>query len=193
MRLKQQIVQILIQEIVANIDENRREVVLLIHWAGGRHSELRVKKSETAKHRHCTSLDAVEVTSKMAEKFPDEQIASTLNRFRRRTGADNPGNENRVYFARHHHGMPSFDASQAGPNELVTLQQAALRLRLSPPSVCKMVEANILPGDQVVECAPWPIPVTALELRKAAMNLKNRVRVSRNENHENQQCLFSSS
>src|SRR2546426_1135066 len=66
MRLKQRIVRILIQEIVADVDENGREVVLLIHWAGGRHSELRVKKSDTGKHGHCTSLDAVEVISKMA-------------------------------------------------------------------------------------------------------------------------------
>ena len=44
MRLKQRIVRILVHEIVADVDENNREIVLLIHWAGGRHSELRVKK-----------------------------------------------------------------------------------------------------------------------------------------------------
>ncbi len=44
MRLKQRIVHILIEEIVADVDESAREIVLLIHWAGGRHSELRVKK-----------------------------------------------------------------------------------------------------------------------------------------------------
>src|SRR5215471_20435792 len=44
MRLKQRIVRILIREIVVDIDEEKREIVLLIHWAGGRHSELRIKK-----------------------------------------------------------------------------------------------------------------------------------------------------
>ena len=196
MRLKQRIVRILIQEVVADIDENSRETVLLIHWAGGRHSELRVKKSETGKHRHCTSLDAIDVIRKMAGKFSDEQIAATLNRLRLRTGADNPWNENRVYSVRHHHSLPSFDPTQCSSSELVTLEQAALRLGLSPPSVRKMIEASILPGYQVVECAPWQIPVAALdreEVRNAAMNLKNRVRVSRNGNHESQQSLFSGS
>ena len=59
-----------------------------------------------------------------------------------------------------------------------------------------MIEANILPGYQLVECAPWQIPVAALdteEVRKAAINLKNRVRVSRNENQDKQQRLFSGS
>src|SRR6516162_6719690 len=75
MRLKQRIVRILIQEIVADIDESSREIVLLIHWAGGHPSELRVKKGEGGKNRYCTSLEATEVIRKMAGQFSDEQIA----------------------------------------------------------------------------------------------------------------------
>ena len=45
MRLKQRIVRILIEEIVADVDEATTEIVLLIHWTGGRHSELRMKKN----------------------------------------------------------------------------------------------------------------------------------------------------
>jgi hypothetical protein len=59
-----------------------------------------------------------------------------------------------------------------------------------------MIEAKILPGYQVVECAPWQIPVAALEteeVRKAAINLKNRLPIAQNGNHENQQSLFSGS
>jgi len=196
MRLKQRIVRILIQEIVADIDETSREVVLLIHWAGGRHSELRVKKSETGKHRYCTSLEAIDVIRKMAGKFSDEQIATTLNRLRLRTGADNAWNENRIYSVRHHHDLPSFDPNQSSSSEFVTLEQAAQRLDLSPPSVRKMIELKILTGHQIVECAPWQIPITELdreEVRKAAINLRNRVRVSRSGNHQNQPRLFSGS
>jgi hypothetical protein len=195
-RLKQRIVRILIQEIVADIDEGSREVVLLIHWAGGRHSELRVKKSETGKHRRCTSPEAIDVIRKMAGKFPDAQIAATLNRLHLRTGADNAWNENRVYSVRHHHGLPSFGPSQTTSSEFVTLEQAAQRLDLSPPSVRKMIDLKILTAHQIVECAPWQIPVTELdreEVRKTAIDLRNRVRVSRNENHKNQQDLFSGS
>jgi hypothetical protein len=43
MRLKQRIVRILVHEIVVDVNEKDHEVVLLIHWAGGRHSELREK------------------------------------------------------------------------------------------------------------------------------------------------------
>jgi hypothetical protein len=40
MRLKQRIVHILVEEIVAHVKESSREIILLIHWAGGRHSEI---------------------------------------------------------------------------------------------------------------------------------------------------------
>ncbi|MBV8451405.1 MAG: recombinase family protein, partial [Deltaproteobacteria bacterium] len=92
MRLKQRITRILIREIVADVDEDEREIILLVHWVGGRHSELRLKKSETGRHRHCTNADAIEMVRKMAGKFPDEQIAATLNRLRLRTGAGNAWN-----------------------------------------------------------------------------------------------------
>src|SRR5260370_42682811 len=86
-------VRILIREIVVDVDEEKHEVVMLLHWAGGRHSELRIKKNADGRHRRCTSLEAVEVVRRMAGRFSDEQIASTLNRLGMRTGARNTWNE----------------------------------------------------------------------------------------------------
>ena len=129
----------------------------------------------------------------MAGKFPDEQIAATLNRLRLRTGADNTWNESRVYSVRHHHHLAAFDPNDVTRGE-VTLKEAAQRLDLSPPSVRKLIEAKILPGVQVVECAPWQIPVQALEMevvRREAANLKNRVRVPRNQACDEQRSIFS--
>jgi hypothetical protein len=57
-RLKQRLVRILIDEIVVDVDEKSSEVVLVIHWSGGRHSELRVKKNGIGKHRRCTAEPA---------------------------------------------------------------------------------------------------------------------------------------
>jgi len=87
MRLKQRLVRILIDKIVVDVDEKISEVVLVIHWSGDRHSELRVKKNATGKHRRCTDIEAIGVIRQMAERFSDEQIAATLNRLGLRTGA----------------------------------------------------------------------------------------------------------
>jgi hypothetical protein len=42
MRLKHRIVRILIHQIVRDVNEKDHQTVLLIHWACGRHFELRV-------------------------------------------------------------------------------------------------------------------------------------------------------
>ena len=65
-RLKQRIVRILIKEIVADVAADKQEIVLLIHWTGDRHSELRIKKNQTGKHRRCTGIEAVQVIRSMA-------------------------------------------------------------------------------------------------------------------------------
>ena len=138
MRLKQRIVRILIREIIAEVEEKSREGVLLIHWAGGRHSEVRVKKSETGRSRRCTDPKAIEVIRQMAGKFGDQQIAGTLNRLRLRTGVGNTWNASRVHSARCYYHLPAL-AQNDQPSE-VTLQVAAERLNVSQSIVRRMIE-----------------------------------------------------
>ena len=67
MRLKQRLVRILIDEIVADVDQQSSEIVLVIRWSGGRHSELRVKKNGIGKHRRCTDIEPIAIIRQMAE------------------------------------------------------------------------------------------------------------------------------
>jgi hypothetical protein len=61
--------------------------VLVIHWAGGRHSEVRIPRPKAGDHRHRTGPDAEGVVRRMAGAWPDREIAASLNRLRLRTGA----------------------------------------------------------------------------------------------------------
>jgi len=191
-KLKQRIVHILIQEIVADVDEEKDEIVLLIHWSGGRHSEHRMRKPATGRHGRCTSLDAIDVIRKMAGKFTDEQIAGTLNRLGLHTGAGNTWNEMRIRTARHHNKFPSFDPSCS--NGTLTLMEAAERLNVSPTVVRRLIQEGIMPATQVVSCAPWEIPVAALDseaVQKAVRKIRNRVVSPRSQNPEEQFSIFS--
>jgi len=194
MRLKQRIVRILVEEVVADVDEGSREIVLLIHWAGGRHSELRVKKRALGQHRWSTSLEAIEVVRQMAGKFTDELIAATLNRLGLRTGIGNTWNKQRVYSLRQYQKFPGFDPDHA--RAMITLKEAAERLHVSAASVRRMIAEKKLPATQVVECAPWEIPAEALEselVRKAVSNIKDRVTRPQTHNVDGQQDMFSES
>jgi excisionase family DNA binding protein len=192
MRLKQRIMRILIEEIIADVDENSRDIVLLIHWAGGRHSELRLKKRETGQHRRCTSMEAVEVVRQMAGRFTDELIAATLNRLGMRTGVGNTWDKDRVYSLRNYHRLPSFDPRH--PRTTVTLKEAAQRLQVSEGTVRQMIKQKKLPATQVVECAPWEIPVEALdseEVPKMIARIRNGNTRPPKQTSEEQQTLFS--
>ena len=126
MRLKQRIARILIQEIIAEVDDSANEVSHLIHWAGGRHSELRVKKNLTGQHSRCTSLEAVEIIRQLAGRFPDAQIAATLNRLGLKTGSGNNWIELRIRTARSYHGLPAYDPTLR--QDILTLEEASERL-----------------------------------------------------------------
>jgi DNA invertase Pin-like site-specific DNA recombinase len=158
--LKQRIVRILVEELVVDVDEENKEIVLLIHWAGGRHSELRVSKRGTGQQGQATGMEAIEVVRRMCGKFADGEIAATLNRLSLRTGAGNGWNAQRVYGLRRHHEMLN-EVSKA-ENRTVTLQQAAARLGVSELNVRRMIEQKVLPATQVVPSAPWEIPPDAL-------------------------------
>jgi hypothetical protein len=192
MRLKQRIVRILVHEIVADVDENNHEVVLLIHWAGGRHSELRVKKNKTGQHRRCTSLEAIEVLRQMAGGHTDEQIATTLNRLGFHTGAGHTWSEQRVYSARHTHNLRAYDPRCT--NGFLTLEQAAQHLGISANSVRRMIKQEKLQADQVVPCAPWRISAAILdseEIRRAVQSIKDGSRSPRTQSIQEQEALFS--
>jgi hypothetical protein len=182
--LKQRITRILIHEVVANVDEQAKEVVLAIHWAGGRHSELRVPKVKTGHHGRCTKAEAVDLVRQMAGNYTDEEIALTLNRIGLKTGAGNTWNEVRVRSLRQHLNLPVCSAEQQ--KSRLNLQQAAEQLDVSVTVVRRLIERKIIPATQIVSGAPWQIDAKDISVNKviqAALAMKKRLRDnSRDEN-----------
>lgn len=180
--LKQRITRIMIEEIVANVDEQKQEVVLVIHWAGGRHSELRVPKLKTGHHGRCTKTEAVDLVRQMAGGYTDEEIALTLNRIGLRTGAGNTWNETRVRSLRQYLKLPVCRVEQRTGQ--LNLQRAAEQLGVSASVVRRLIELKLLPAAQIVSGAPWQIDakdIASPEVIRAATALKNRDRRFRDE------------
>jgi DNA invertase Pin-like site-specific DNA recombinase len=193
MALKQRILRILIQEVVADVDEERSETVLLIHWTGGSHSELRVKRNGTGKHSRCTSLEAVEIVRRMAGIFSDEKIAATLNRLALRTGAGNTWRAGRVRTLRSYHKLPTYDAAQVDLG-MITLEQAADILGVAIKTMRRLVDENIVSASQGVPCAPWQISAADLQSERVSQRLReirSRTRAPQVAASESQSTLFS--
>ena len=173
--LKQKIMRILIEEIVADVDDGAQEVVLVMHWLGGRHSELRVAKGKVGEHSRCTKPEAVEIVRQMSGRYTDEQMARTLNRLRLKTGAGNSWSEARVRSLREHWKLPAYRDGQ--PQDRLNLLQAAQRLGVSTTLVRRLIVDKILPATQIVPGAPWEIDSQAVDspgVIQAAAAAKNR-------------------
>src|SRR6266446_6687556 len=73
MRARQRLLRALVVDIIADVDEKAREVVLTIHWRGGQHSQLRVRKPKSGEHGCRTSEEALAVMRSMATRWSDEE------------------------------------------------------------------------------------------------------------------------
>lgn len=180
-RIKQRIARILIEEIIADVDASTNEIVLVIHWVGGRHSERRIRKNKSGQTSRWTDPDVVKVIRRMAGNWSDRNIALTLNRMGKKTGTGLTWNDTRVRSIRHRLSLPAYDASKADDNS-VSLAKASSHLGISTTAVRGLIERKILLARQVAPGAPWEISHTSLnspEAIKAVESIKNRTTRSR--------------
>src|ERR1700719_251636 len=124
MRTRQRLVRALITEIVVDIDDDARDVVLTIHWRGGRHSELRVHKPRTGEHGCATNEDALAVMRSMAGRWSDEHIAASLNRMGLPTGQGKTWTAHRVASVRRVRGIHAYRSAEKDGEWLIMTEAA---------------------------------------------------------------------
>ena len=84
---RKKIVRLLITEIVVDITEST--IHLIIHWQGGDHTRLEVRKNRAGQTRWSTDDDVIGLIEAMARQMPDKSIAAVLNRSGKQTGRGN--------------------------------------------------------------------------------------------------------
>jgi hypothetical protein len=99
-RLKKRIVRELIREVIADLDEQDGEIILVVHWMGGVHTELRLPRRRRGQ-RNSTAAKIVEAVRALALVCRDDVIAGLLNRNGLRTGHGNRWTRERVTSLRH--------------------------------------------------------------------------------------------
>jgi excisionase family DNA binding protein len=162
MRARQQLLRTLIAEIVVDVDDDARDVVLTIHWRGGQHSELRVRKPRTGEHGCATTDDALAVIRSMAGRWSDEHIAASLNRMGLPTGQGKTWTAKRVSSVRRVRDIHAYRSAEKD-GEWLTLTEAAKHLRVSPHMIRRLIQTGVLPAEQVMRGAPHQIRAADLE------------------------------
>jgi hypothetical protein len=160
-RTKQRLTHILIQEIVCDLDDAANEVVLLIYWTGGPHSELRAPRGYAG---CCVPMgptpNAVGAIRTLASRWSDRDIAVSLNRMRCKTSDGETWTTVRVYEMRESLGIPEGGHVDDG---MISLAKAAERLDICIGSARRLVAQGILPATQMMPGATLLVPSAALD------------------------------
>ena len=162
MRTKQRLLHVLVQEVVCDLDAKTNEAVLLIHWTGGRHTEVRVARVKTGRYPSDLAPTAVEALRKLAGHWPDRELAVSLNRMRCRTGDGETWTTVRVRDMRERLGLPEHDPAKTN-GKMLSMMKAAERLGICVGSAKSLALKGVLPATQVMPGSPWLVPVDALE------------------------------
>lgn len=162
MRARQRLLRAMVTDIIADVDEAAREVVLTIHWRGGQHSQLRVRKPKSGEHGCRTSEEAVAVMRSMARRWSDEDIAATLNRMGMPTGQGKTWTAHRVSSLRRVRGIHAYRSAEKN-GEWLTMTEAAAGLGVTRHRIRRLIKDRVLAAEQVVAGAPYQIRASDLE------------------------------
>lgn len=187
MRCRQQLLRTLVSDIIADVDEEKREVLLTIHWKGGQHSQLRIRKPNAGEHGQSTPEAALAVMRPMATRWSDADIAATLNRMGMQTGQGKTWTARRVGALRTVHKIHGYRSAEKN-GEWLTLTEAAKKLGVSAHRVRRLIKEGVLMTELVVPDAPHQIRASDLEKDEVTQFPRHRgpCRIKM----ENQKSLF---
>ena len=152
---RKRIVRVVLREVVARVEGEL--IHLLLHWQGGDHTQLTVKKNRRGQTRWAAEPDTVDLIRSCARLMPDKAIAGLLNRMGKRTGRLNGWTQSRVRAFRNTHGIAVYREGERAERGEITLAEAASMLDLSPITVLRHIKAGLLPAKQHCKGAPWVI------------------------------------
>jgi excisionase family DNA binding protein len=178
MRARQQLVRALITDIIADVDEEAREIILTIHWQGGQHSQLRLHKPRSGEHGRRASEEVLAVVRSMSCRWSDQDIAASLNRMGMRTGQGMTWNAQRVSTLRHEHDIHAYRSAEKN-GEWLTMSEAAELLGVSHHVIRRLIRERILGAEQVVPGAPHQIRTSDLQGEAVAAAIARKPRPCR--------------
>jgi excisionase family DNA binding protein len=178
---RKKIIRLLIKEII--IDIVGETLALVIHWQGGDHAEMKVKKNKVGQTRWTTDAGVVDLVRVLARQLPDNAIAAILNRSGKTTAHGASWTRTHVRGLRNTHGIPVYNEGERAERGELTLDEAAETLKVSRATAYRMVTNGVIPAQQLCAGAPWIIRLVDLQLdavlRDAELRRRPRRPISR--------------
>src|SRR5262249_28479799 len=153
--LKKRMLRTVIQEIVVYVE--KKILRALIHWQGGQHSELQIRKRKPGEHRWKTDGNTLELVQQLARLMSDKQIAAQLNRMKIPSAKGHTWTRTRVGNFRQANGIPNYAPGERQARGELTVEEVAEQLGVSYSTVQRLIRNKKLPARQVCPGAPWII------------------------------------
>jgi hypothetical protein len=170
---RKRIIRAVLREVMARVEDD--QIQLLLHWQGGDHTRLTVRKNRRGQTRWTVEPETIDLIRACARLMPDKAIAGMLNRTGKRTGRLNGWTQSRVRGFRNAHGIAVYMDGEWAERGEVTLTEAAGMLDLSPMTMLRWIRAGVIPAEQYCKGAPWVIKRRDVERQQ----LVERVKISR--------------
>jgi excisionase family DNA binding protein len=158
---RKKIIRTVISEIIVDIVGDTLE--LAIHWQGGDHTRLVVRRNRAGQTRWTTDVEVVDLVRALARQMPDETIAAVLNRSGKSTGHGNSWTRGRICSLRRQYDIAIYRNGEHADRGEATLDEAAAALALSKSTIRRLIAEGALPANQHCKGAPWIIRQADLE------------------------------
>ena len=151
--MKKRILRTVIEEIVIGDDEQRRHHQLVIHWKGGMHSEVQVRRNTKGKKAADLDKTPLELIEELSKVCKDQAIAAHLNRLGYRTGGGKTWRVHSVQTTRSYHRLKN----HRNTGKWITIDEASAELKVSRTVIRRLIREGTLPAAQVTAQTPWII------------------------------------
>jgi DNA invertase Pin-like site-specific DNA recombinase len=154
-RLKKRLVRTLVEEVVVDLDPSGGWIEAIVHWKGGVHTELRLRRrrrGQSVEQAHPGTSATIEQLARICD---DAMIANVLNRNGIRTGRGNRWTQERVRAFRTKRSIPKHNADRQDKQGDLNLTQAARMLGISTLPLRKAVQRGEIPALHPLPDGPW--------------------------------------
>jgi DNA invertase Pin-like site-specific DNA recombinase len=193
--LKKRILRTLIEEVLVDVDSEKGLIEVVIHWKGGIHSELQVRRRKKGRNNLATSDNVADIIKELAKVCSDDMIANNMNRNGYKTGFNNRWNQERVTSFRAKRKIPKCTAESKTEGGWMNLSEASVFLGITNLPLRKAVEKGQLKAIHPLPDGPWIFNRMDLDTQDARMvveAIKNRRKMAA-KRYDGELSLFNSS
>ncbi|WP_244613901.1 helix-turn-helix domain-containing protein, partial [Nitrobacter winogradskyi] len=159
--IRKKIIRLFVKEIIVDVVGDT--LALIIHWQGGDHTQLTVKKNKVGQTRWTVEADVLDLVRVLARQLSDTAIAAILNLSSKLTAHGASWTRSHVCSLRNTNGIPVYREGERAERAEVTLDEAAGILKVSRTTAYRMVSSGTLPARQLFAGAPWIIRLADLQ------------------------------